>query len=150
LPDLGGLAIEDTGTLGPGDGLHRWIPAAGLDRIGDTALVYSRSGSTVFPSVYFAAQQVGDPVATLRQESSCIDGTGVQTTRDGRWGDYASVSIDPVDQCTFWMTNEYVETTGDVDWDTRVCTFRFDRCAAFLFGDFLETGDLSAWADSTE
>ena len=126
------------------------MPAIGLDRIGNMGVVYSRSGTGSFPSVYFAGQRIGDPSATLRQESSCIDGTGVQTTIDGRWGDYASVSVDPVDQCTFWMTHEYVESTGDFDWDTRVCTFQFDACTTFLFGDFLESGDLSAWSEVQE
>lgn len=147
LPELGSISIADTATLGPTDDRHRWMPAIGLDRIGNIGVVYSRSGPNSFPSVYFASQRIGDPAAMMRQESSCIDGTGVQTTLDGRWGDYASISIDPVDQCTFWMTNEYVETTGEADWDTRVCTFRFADCVGYLFGDFLETGDLSAWAE---
>ena len=150
LPGLGGVSIADTATHGPTDGRHRWMPAIGVDRIGNMGIVYSRSGSSSFPSVYFSSQRVGDPAAMLRQESSCIDGTGVQTTKDGRWGDYASISIDPVDQCTFWMTNEYVETTGDVDWDTRVCTFQFANCEDYLFGDFLESGDLSAWTEVRE
>ena len=147
LPSLAGVSIEDTGTYGPGDGLHRWMPAIGLDSIGNIGVVYSRSGVSSFPSVYFAGREVGDSSGTLRQESSCIDGTGVQTTGDGRWGDYASVSVDPIDECTFWMTNEYVESTGSFDWDTRVCTFQFAGCVDYLFGDFLESGDLSAWSE---
>ena len=146
LPSLDGIVLEDTGTYGPEDGLHRWMPAIGIDAVGPLGVVYSRSGTQSFPSVYFAGRYIGDPSGTLREESSCIDGTGVQTTSDGRWGDYASVSLDPVDQCTFWMTNEYVESTGDFDWDTRICTFEFAGCVSFLFGDFWESGDLSAWS----
>ena len=146
LSDLAGISIDDTGTYGPEDELHRWMPAIGLDAIGNVGVVYSRSGVSSYPSVYFAGREVGDPSGTLRQESSCIDGTGVQTTGDGRWGDYASVSVDPVNECIFWATNEYVESTGSFDWDTRVCTFQFANCADYLFGDFLESGDLSAWS----
>ena len=148
LSNSGGIAIENTGTLDLEDHLHRWMPAAGMDSVGDVALVYSRSGQSSYPSVYFTGRQADDPAGTLRDESSCIDGTGIQWTGDGRWGDYASVSVDPTDRCTFWMTNEYVETTGAVDWDTRICTFRFDRCGEFIFGDFLETGDTSVWTET--
>jgi hypothetical protein len=150
LPDLEGIAVEDTGTFAPDDGLHRWMPAIGLDALGSLAVVYSRSGASSFPSVFTAGRYIGDPSGTLRQEVPCIEGTGVQATADGRWGDYASVSLDPSDQCTFWMTHQYVESTGDFDWDTRICTFQFEGCSSFLFGDFWESGDLSAWTGTQQ
>ena len=28
-----------------------------------------------------------------------------------RWGDYSALTIDPVDDTTFWYTNEYYSTT---------------------------------------
>jgi hypothetical protein len=27
----------------------------------------------------------------------------------GHWGDYSSLSVDPVDDCTFWYTTEYLK-----------------------------------------
>lgn len=150
LPSLAGASIADTGTYDVDDGanpLHRWIPAMGIDRVGNLALVYSRSGETSFPSVYFTSRETSDPAGTLRLEAACIDGTGSQTG-SRRWGDYASVGVDPEDACTFWMTNEYVETTGATDWDTRVCTFRFASCTRLVFGDYLETGDTSVWTET--
>src|SRR5579864_1583566 len=33
-------------------------------------------------------------------------GTGYQASVS-RWGDYSAMSVDPVDDCTFWYTNEY-------------------------------------------
>ena len=41
-----------------------------------------------------------------------INGTGVQTTTNSRWGDYTSMNVDPVDDCTFWYVNEYYEVSG--------------------------------------
>ncbi|MCP3962678.1 MAG: hypothetical protein GY719_32970, partial [bacterium] len=35
---------------------------------------------------------------------------------------------DPVDDCTFWVTNEYVETTGSFQWDTQICSYSFPSC----------------------
>ncbi len=135
LPSLAGVSLTDQGTFSPPDSQSRWMPAAGLDSQGDIALVYSRSGGSAgqFPSVYFTGRETGATAGTLQTESVCVDGTGIQTGTQngvGRWGDYASVSMDPVDDCTFWMTNEYVQTTGSVDWDTQICSFSFPSCQA--------------------
>ncbi len=40
-------------------------------------------------------------------EGIIINGTGVQRTTNSRWGDYTSLNVDPVDDCTFWYVNEY-------------------------------------------
>jgi hypothetical protein len=40
-----------------------------------------------------------------------------------RWGDYAAMAVDPVDDCTFWFTTEY---GGSLE--TRVAAVRFDAC----------------------
>ncbi len=133
MPSLAGISLTDQGSLAPPDSQSRWMPAAGIDSSGNIAIVYSRSGSGAgqFPSVYFTGRETIDPPGTLQTEAVCVDGSGIQTGTQngvGRWGDYASVSVDPVDDCTFWVTNEYVETTGSTDWDTQICAFRFPTC----------------------
>src|SRR4029078_4145663 len=48
-----------------------------------------------------------------------------------RWGDYASMSIDPLDDCTFWFTSEYYDTqaNGNIgNWQTRIGSFKFPDC----------------------
>jgi hypothetical protein len=37
------------------------------------------------------------------------------------------MTVDPVDDCTFWYTSEYLKATGD-HWDTRIGSFRFPSC----------------------
>jgi len=128
LPSLAGVGISDTGTFAPG-GEHRWTPSATLDSVGNLGIVYSRASGTSFPSVYFSGRETSDPAGTLQTESVCIDGTGSQLGSP-RWGDYASASVDPVDSCTFWVTSEYVETTGTVAWTSRICSFKFPSCGA--------------------
>jgi hypothetical protein len=66
----------------------------------------------------------------LRDEQNCTAGVanGSQTSTSGRWGDYASMSVDPVDQCTFYFTSEYYATTAAASWRTRVCSFKFEDC----------------------
>ncbi|MBI2382035.1 MAG: proprotein convertase P-domain-containing protein [Gammaproteobacteria bacterium] len=127
-----GHSLADEGTIDMGDSQNRWMPAAGMDASGNLGFVYSRGNASTFASVYYTGREVGDPAGTVKPEASCVDATGGQTGAS-RWGDYASMSIDPVDQCTFWMTNEYVETTGTFDWNTRVCSFRFENCGEPTF-----------------
>src|SRR6185369_8391049 len=42
-----------------------------------------------------------------------------------RWGDYTDMVVDPVDDCTFWYTNEYV--VGG-NWRMRIGAFKFPTC----------------------
>ena len=127
--DMSGAApsLADIGQLKVRDRLHRWMASSSQDQNGNIAIGYSRSGTNEFPSVYFTGRESTDPAGSLQDESVCIDGTGSQSG-GSRWGDYSSVSIDPADDCTFWITNEYVETTGSFQWDTQVCTFKFPSC----------------------
>jgi hypothetical protein len=48
-----------------------------------------------------------------------------------RWGDYSAMTVDPVDQCTFFYTNEYYRNQDDGDnenWATRIASYRFSSC----------------------
>lgn len=132
----GGPVLADIGQLSVGDGLHRWMPSISQDQAGNIAIGYSRSGSGVadFPSVYYTGRLASDPPGSLQTEGLCVSGTGSQSGGD-RWGDYSTVSIDPSDDCTFWITNEYVETSGSFQWDTQICTFKFADCGTVCTND---------------
>ena len=66
-------------------------------------------------------------------EGMIINGTGVQTTTNSRWGDYTSMNVDPVDDCTFWYVNEYYTAAGPglqspAGWQTRIASFKLPGC----------------------
>ena len=61
-------------------------------------------------------------------EVTLFSGTGSQTGTSNRWGDYSDMTVDPVDNCTFWYTNEYYSTTSSFNWRTRIGTFSFPGC----------------------
>ena len=42
------------------------------------------------------------------------------------------MSIDPVDDCTFWYTNQYLKATGTFNWSTRIASFTAVRRGAGL------------------
>src|SRR3989442_4150281 len=46
-----------------------------------------------------------------------------------RWGDYSAMTVDPVDDCTFWYTNMYYRAQG-LNWVTRIGSFKFPTCSA--------------------
>ncbi len=123
------ISIAQTGTLAPGDGESRWGGSVAMDGSGNIGLSYTRSSNSTFPSIYFTGNETTDAAGSLQTESACVDGTGSQLGSN-RWVDYSSISVDPVDGCTFWLTNEYVQTTGTVAWKTRVCSFSFPSCGA--------------------
>lgn len=120
------------------DGVSRFMPSLAVDRLGDMALGYSASSSTVFPSINYAGRLVTDPINTLAQgEATMFAGTGSQAFNCGsaachRWGDYTSMSVDPVDDCTFWYVGEYYITTTSTDWQTRIGSFKFPGCSAVV------------------
>lgn len=137
LRDAGnGWGIYQQGTFAPDDE-NRWMGSIAMDEVGNIGLGYSVSSDTVFPSIRYTGRLVTDPLGQMAQgEGEIIAGSGSQTGTAGRWGDYTSMSVDPVDECTFWYTNEYIETTGTAPWQTRIASFKFAECPTPPMADF--------------
>ena len=133
-PD-GTPSIFQEGTYAPGtsDGIHRWMGSIAMDQSGNIALGFSASdGTTTYPSSWYTGRLADDPLGIMAQgENSIVDGTGSQTGSQ-RWGDYTSMNLDPVDDCTFWYVNEYVPSTSSVGWQLRIGAFAFDQCGCEL------------------
>jgi hypothetical protein len=149
LPVTGGTvgAVRQQSTWSPADPLplHRFMPSLAVDKAGNMALGYSVSSKDMSPALRYAGRLAGDPLSTLSQsEASLVEGTGYQccTFSDGtlntRWGDYATMTLDP-DGCTFWFTGEYTNATPttlkDVNgqptgnnWQTRIGSFQLPGC----------------------
>jgi len=124
-----GWTLGQDGTYAPADGNERWMGSIAQDQDRNIALGYSVTSGSLFPSVRYTSRMAGDAAGTMPGgEVSCHEGTGAQTASFNRWGDYSSMSVDPVDDCTFWYTQEYYETTGSFDFNTRICSFKFDSC----------------------
>jgi hypothetical protein len=98
-----------------------------MDGAGDIALGYSVSSASLYPSIGFTGRVPSDPLGMMQKETIIISGTGSQTV-SVRWGDYTSMSIDPVDDCTFWYANEYLTQTGPPPVHTRIASFSFPTC----------------------
>lgn len=140
--------IYQQGTFAPADGLYRWMGSAAMDRLGNIAVGYSVSSSSVYPSIRYTGRLVDDPPGTMGQgEVEIVAGSGSQTSSYFRWGDYSMMAVDPMDDCTFWYTQEYVQTTGNASWQTRIGSFRFPDCTPEGQGTLAGTVQDSATLD---
>jgi hypothetical protein len=120
-------AVYQQGTFAP-DNEFRWMGSIAMDHVGNIALGYSISSSTRNPSIRYTVRAPGDPLGQMGTEAQIIGGTGSQLQNLDRWGDYSSMSVDPVDDCTFWYTTEYLKSNGTFNWSTRIAAFKMDTC----------------------
>ncbi|GAB3029832.1 T9SS type A sorting domain-containing protein [Oleiagrimonas citrea] len=110
------------------DSTYRWMGSIAMDKLGDMALGYSASSSSIHPAIRYTGREVGDPLDTMQAEQTILAGTGSQTGNLSRWGDYSAMTVDPVDDCTFWYTTEYLVNDGSFNWHTRIASFKFPTC----------------------
>ena len=119
--------VFQQGTFAP-DKSVRWMGSIAMDQSGDMALGYSLASTTVYPSVYFTGRVASDSPGSMEGEQLIVNGSGSQNGGQNRWGDYSAMTVDPVDDCTFWYTQEYIQSTGSFNWNTRIANFTFPNC----------------------
>jgi hypothetical protein len=130
----GTYSIYQQGTYAPADGVHRWMGSVAEDKRGDIAAGYSVvNGTTVFPGIRYTGRLAGDALGQMTLgEGTIVNGSGVQTSLNSRWGDYTDMTVDPVDDCTFWYVNEYYtaasQATSTAGWLTRIGSFKLPGC----------------------
>jgi uncharacterized repeat protein (TIGR01451 family) len=128
------IAVADESEL-----LHRWMGSAAMDRFGNIGLGYSivnsdsDAGQQVHPGIRYTGRAAGDPLNLLPQSEQTIRNGEISTAGlAGRWGDYSALSVDPMDDCTFWYTTHV--TNGDDGpannlTRTQIASFRFGDCS---------------------
>jgi hypothetical protein len=135
---------------------HRWMGSVAMDKVGNLAVGYSVSSTSIFPGLRYATRSASDPLSSLGAESHLQDGTGTQRCvltngncecikqdetgpvldshgnpvcdKVTRWGDYSGMTVDPTDDCTFWFTSEYQKKTGGYKWHTKIGSFKLPNC----------------------
>jgi hypothetical protein len=132
----GTYSLRQQGTYAPADGINRWMGSIAMDKKGNMGLGYSVvNGTTLFPGVRYTGRLAHHPLGQMPLgEAVLVNGTAAQTSLNSRWGDYSSMNIDPVDDCTFWYVNEYYTVEGAASaplgngWQTRIGSFRLPGC----------------------
>ncbi len=132
----GDWTLYQEGTLAPDDGLHRFMGSIAMDGNGNIGLAYNVSGEDEFVGIRFTGRFANDPLGIMTvQETEVVAGQNVINT-SSRFGDYAQMNVDPVDDMTFWYTSEYAGNGVDNDATTRIFSFQLER----------RTNDLAATA----
>lgn len=119
--------VYQQGTYSP-DATNRWMGSIAMDKVGNIAMGYSASSSSLYPSIRYTGRVPGDALGTMEGENTILTGGGSQTGTLHRWGDYSAMTIDPVDDCTFWYTTEYEKASGSFNWSTRIASFKLPSC----------------------
>jgi PKD repeat protein len=103
--------MRQQGTYAP-DASSRWMGSVMINGYNEIGLGYSISGSTVYPGIRFCGQtaaEYNNSTGILDFPEGIIhEGTASQTGVE-RWGDYSQLSVDPIDDGTFWFSTEYIE-----------------------------------------
>jgi len=116
------------GTFAPTNDF-RWMGSAAMDKTGGIAMGYNISNaSTIVPSIRYAYRGPADPLGTMGNETSVLVGSGIQTASLTRWGDYSTISVDPVDGCTMVFTSQFQPANGNFNWNTYIYSFKLSTC----------------------
>lgn len=99
--------LYQEGTYAPNDATNRWMGSTAINANGDIAIAYSVSNAVdIYPSIRYTGRKAGDPLGEMTIEEVELK-TGTSSQDHYRWGDYSCLNVDPVDDTTFWYTNEY-------------------------------------------
>ena len=140
-----GWTLADEGTYSLGDNVNRWMASTAMDGDGNIAIGYNVSNTSTYPGMRYAGRLTTDTPGTMpRGEHTIIEGTASNSS--GRWGDYSSLSVDPVDECTFWYTAQYNVSSN---WSTRIASFKFNQCGCQLTLDTVNLTNVTANADNS-
>jgi hypothetical protein len=113
----GGITFYQGGTFAPDTSNFRFLPSIASDLAGNVAVAYNLSSPQTYPSQLFASRAFGDPLNTLGNETLLNPGNASQTTTSV-WDYRASLTVDPVDDCTYWYTQQYIPYAGATLWVT--------------------------------
>ena len=123
-----GTGGANSGTISPDKSIFRFVPSIAQDKVGNMAVGYSGSSTSLHPSI--GASYLNLASGSSPTEFGILLGSA-DTENSSHWGGYESMTVDPVDDCTFWYVNEYFTTnqTGkNHTWRTRLVRFRLHSC----------------------
>lgn len=116
--------LYQEGTMNLEDGLSRFMGTITQDSKGNILLAYSTVSPDDFLGVSLTGRRVSDDLGVMTfAETVLIDGEANNPV--ARWGDYFSITVDPQNDATFWLTSEYMPS--DSDWATRVTAMSIRR-----------------------
>ena len=120
--------LYQNGNISPDASTFRFVPSIAQDHNANAMVGYSASSATVHPGIRVSTWNL-DPM-TRPAETVILNGVADEESQ-GRWGSFTSMTVDPVNDCTFWYTNEYFpknETGQLINWYTRIAHLTVSTC----------------------
>jgi hypothetical protein len=113
------ITVADQGNIGGEDiagGTWTFFPSVAVNGNNDAKFGFAASAQTIFCGAYFAGREATDPPGTVQGSGVVQAGVDYYLRTFGagrnRWGDYSGAAVDPFDDTTFWVFNEYAEVRG--------------------------------------
>jgi len=106
--DAGGepWVIYQEGTYTAPDGRHAFGASMAMDVQGNIGMGYSSMNSTNPITLRYTGRYANDPPGQMTIEENLI-GQSNATNPNTRYADYSQISVDPVNDKTFWFISEY-------------------------------------------
>lgn len=118
----GTWTLRQSGTYAP-DAHSRWMASIALNGNGQLGMGYSISSTSMYPSIRYCGQSAtayASASGTMDIAEEIIQNGTTSQTSYNRWGDYHSISIDPLNDNTFWFTAQYGGSR-----QTKIAAFEF-------------------------
>lgn len=117
--------LYQEGTYATDDGVSRFMASVAMDKNGNIALTYTAVGKdSVYLGLRTTGRLDGDPLGEMTfAETSIVEGGGISPTN--RWGDYSSLSLDPINDEDFYFTGQYIRSNEQ--WGTKVAKFQLKK-----------------------
>jgi hypothetical protein len=111
--------LTDQGNIGGEDiaaDTYTFFPSIAVNSSGDMIVGFSASASTMYAGAYYAGRYSGDPAGNVNPSVVIKAGLDFYVRKfsgtRNRWGDYSGACVDPSDDESFWVFNEYAMTRG--------------------------------------
>lgn len=121
----GQWGLHQEGTYSPAGTDNRFMGSAAMDGDGNIALAYHIAGPDTYPGISMTGRNADDAAGTMTQAETVVV-AGTSHIASDRNGDYSHMAVDPVDNCTFWVTSDYGSDSGK--WKTRIANYKFSGC----------------------
>jgi hypothetical protein len=112
--DQGNIGGEDIAT-----GAYTYYPSIAVNSSNAIMIGFTASASTIYVGAYAAGREATDAAGTIQASQTIQAGLDYYIRTFGvgsnRWGDFSSTSVDPSDDQTFYVFNEYAMSRGTVD-----------------------------------
>jgi len=117
--------IYQEGTYTDPDGYNAFCGSIAMDKQGNIGMGYTVVSSSKHLSIRYTGRMAGDALNVMTSPAAtAVDGDARSNRSDGRYGDYAQITLDPTDDLTFWHIGEYMKSPSNSVRRSRVVAFR--------------------------